>query len=138
MKRFFWILILMAALIPLIVTGVSAKEITLKGVSSFSEGTRFSKIFERFVENVNKEGKGLVQINYLGGGGKVMSPFEVGNAVRTGVVDIANVPGAFYTNLRPEADALKLQQVTLEELRKSGGWDYLNNLHKQKLNAFLF
>ncbi len=37
-----------------------------------------------------------------------MPPFEVGNAVRTGVVDIANVTGAFYTNLMPEADAFKL------------------------------
>jgi TRAP-type transport system periplasmic protein len=34
-----------------------------------------------------------------------MPPFEVGNAVRTKVVDIANVPGAFYTNLLPEAEA---------------------------------
>ena len=56
---------------------------------------------------MNADGKGVVRINYIGGP-RAMPPFEVGNAVRTKVVDIANVTGAFYTNLMPEADALKL------------------------------
>jgi len=114
----------------------NAQEVTLRAVSAFAEGTGFSRPFERFLEKVNQEGKGLVRINYLGGGGKVMSPFEVGNAVRAGVVDIANVPGAFYTNLMPEADALKLTQRPMQELRQTGGWEYLNQLHNEKLNAY--
>jgi TRAP-type C4-dicarboxylate transport system substrate-binding protein len=126
----------LAVVVTMTGSGAWAKEVTIKGVSSFGEGTRFSKNFERFIEKVNKEGKGLVQIDYLGGGGKVMSPFELGNAVRSGVVHIANVPGAFYTNLMPEADALKLQQVTMKQLRENGGWDYINKLHNQKLNAY--
>jgi len=116
--------------------GVVAEEVTLKAVSAFAEGTRFSKNFESFVEKINKEGKGLVQINYIGGGGKVMSPFEVGNAVRGGVIDMANVTGAFYTNLMPEADALKLTERTIQELRKTGGWEYINKLHNEKLNSY--
>ena len=82
---------------------------TLKAVTSFAEKTQFSKNFERFIEKVNADGKGLVQINYIGGP-RAMPPFEVGNAVRTKVVDIANVTGAFYTNLMPEADALQADQ----------------------------
>jgi TRAP-type C4-dicarboxylate transport system substrate-binding protein len=120
----------------MVVSVAGAKEVTLKGVSAFAEKTMFSKNFERFIEKVNQEGKGLVQINYIGGGGKVMSPFEVGNAVRAGVVDIANDTGAFYTNLMPEADALKLTQRTIQELRRNGGWEYINKLHNQKLNAY--
>ena len=80
---------------------------TLRAVTSFAEKTQFSKNFERFIDKVNADGKGKVQINYIGGP-RAMPPFEVGNAVRTKVVDIANVTGAFYTNLMPEADALKL------------------------------
>src|SRR5262249_47023074 len=80
-----------------------AQEITLRAVTSFAEGTQFSKNFERFIQKVNAEGKGVLQINYIGGP-RAMPPFEVGNAVRTRVVDIANVTGAFYTNLMPEAD----------------------------------
>ena len=128
--------IFILVMVFMLVGTATAKEVTLKGVSAFAEGTRYSKNFELFVKKVNKEGKGLVQINYIGGGGKVMSPFEVGNAVRGGVVDVANVTGAFYTNLMPEADALKLTERTIQELRKTGGWAYINKLHNQKLNSY--
>lgn len=127
---------LIVALSCCFVMEVCAKEVTLKAVSSFAEGTRFSKNFEQFVKKVNAEGKGLVQINYIGGGGKVMNPFEVGNAVRGGVVDMANVTGAFYTNLLPEADALKLIQIPIQEVRKNGGWELINKLHNEKLNSY--
>lgn len=124
------------ALAVLAAPAAHGAETTLRAVSAFAEGTRFSRNFERFVEKVNAEGRGLVRIRYLGGGGKVMNPFEVGNAVRTGVVDVANVAGAFYTNLMPEADALKLSQRTMQELRANGGWEYLNTLHNEKLNSY--
>src|SRR6187549_3021909 len=111
----------------------SAQEVTLRAVTSFAEGTQFSKGFERFIEKVNKDGKGVIQINYIGGP-RAMPPFEVGNAVRSGVVDIANVTGAFYTNLMPEADALKLISKPMTEQRKNGTWELINQIHNQKLN----
>ena len=111
-----------------------AQEITLRAVSSFAEGTEFSKNFERFVEKVNNDGKGIVKINYIGGP-RAVPPFEVGNAVRTRVVDIANVTGAYYTNLMPEADGFKLNGKPMSEQRKNGTWDYINQLHNQKLNS---
>lgn len=115
-------------------TAASAQEVTLRAVTSFAEGTQFSKNFERFIEKVNKDGKGVIQINYIGGP-RAMPPFEVGNAVRNKVVDIANVTGAFYTNLLPEADALKLLSKPMSEQRKNGTWALVNDLHNQKLNA---
>ncbi|MFN3348078.1 TRAP transporter substrate-binding protein DctP [Pseudorhodoplanes sp.] len=113
----------------------SAQEVTLRAVTSFAEGTQFSRPFERFIEKVNKDGKGIIQINFIGGP-RAMPPFEVGNAVRSGVVDIANVTGAFYTNLMPEADAMKLITKPMSEQRKNGTWEYLNQLHNQKMNAY--
>lgn len=110
-------------------------EVTLRAVSAFTENTAFSKNFELFIKKVNAEGKGLVQINFIGGGGKVMSPFEVGNAVKTGVVDLANVTSAFYTNLMPEVDALKLSTFSPQELRANGGMDFINKLHNEKVNS---
>ena len=112
----------------------SAQEVTLRAVTSFAEGTQFSKNFERFIEKVNNDGKGVIQINYIGGP-RAVPPFEVGNAVRTRVVDIANVTGAFYTNLMPEADAFKLISKPMSEQRRNGTWDLLNELHNQKLNS---
>jgi TRAP-type C4-dicarboxylate transport system substrate-binding protein len=112
----------------------SAQEVTLRAVTSFAEGTQFSKNFERFIQKVNADGKGVVQINYIGGP-RAMPPFEVGNAVRTRVIDIANVTGAFYTNLMPEADALKLISKPAEQQRKDGTFAFIEQLHNQKLNA---
>lgn len=112
-----------------------AQEVTLRAVTSFAEKTQFSKNFERFIDKVNADGKGKIQINYIGGP-RAMPPFEVGNAVRTKVVDIANVTGAFYTNLMPEADALKLISKPMSEQRKNGTWELINQLHNQKLNSY--
>jgi TRAP-type C4-dicarboxylate transport system substrate-binding protein len=123
-----------AALIALWSASAAAQEITLRAVTSFAEGTQFSKNFERFVEKVNADGKGVVKINYIGGP-RAMPPFEVGNAVRTKVVDIANVTGAFYTNLMPEADGFKLVAKPMSEQRRNGTWEFINQLHNQKLNA---
>ncbi|MGE0563492.1 MAG: TRAP transporter substrate-binding protein DctP [Pseudolabrys sp.] len=128
-------IVLTAAVAILAVSAqATAQEVTLRAVSSFAEKTTYSRGFERFVERVNEAGKGVIKINYIGGP-KAMPPFEVGNAVKNGVVDVANVTGAFYTNLMPEADAWKLTQRPMSELRKNGGYAYMANLYAQKLNA---
>src|SRR5690242_13781378 len=115
-------------------SAANAQEVTLRGVSSFAEKTTYSRGFEKFIERVNADGKGVIRINYIGGP-KAMPPFEVGNALKNDVVDIANVTGAFYTNLMPEADAWKLTQRPMAELRKNGGFDYMAKLYAQKVNA---
>jgi TRAP-type C4-dicarboxylate transport system substrate-binding protein len=124
----------LAAALALSAAAAEAQEMTLKAVTSFAEKTQFSKNFERFIEKVNADGKGKVQINYIGGP-RAMPPFEVGNAVRTKVIDIANVTGAFYTNLMPEADALKLISKSAVDQRKDGTFAFIEELHNQKLNA---
>jgi TRAP-type C4-dicarboxylate transport system substrate-binding protein len=126
--------LLLAAVAMLTTGAATAQEVTLRAVSSFAEKTQFSRNFERFIDKVNADGKGVIQINYIGGP-RAMPPFEVGNAVRTKVVDIANVTGAFYTNLMPEADGFKLIGKPMSEQRRNGTWEFINQLHNQKLNA---
>jgi TRAP-type C4-dicarboxylate transport system substrate-binding protein len=126
--------IFIAAALIAVASPAEAEEVTLRAVSAFAEGTEFSRNFERFVEKVNTDGKGLIKINYIGGP-RAVPPFEVGNAVRTRVVDMANVTGAFYTNLMPEADGFKLNGKPMSEQRKNGTWDYINQLHNQKLGS---
>lgn len=112
----------------------NAQEVTLRAVSAFTENTQFSKNFERFIEKVNKDGKGVIQINYIGGP-RAVPPFESGNAVRTRVVDIVNTTGSYYTNLMPEADAIKLLDKPMSEQRKNGTWALMNEIHIKKVNA---
>ena len=123
------------AAIALAANVASAQEVTLRAVSAFQENTQFSRNFERFVERVNAEGRGQIRINYIGGT-RAMPPFEVGNAVRNRVVDMANVTGAFYTNLMPEADGFKLATRTMAEQRQNGAWEFVNRLHNERLNSW--
>ena len=130
-----WLVAALAALLLSASSGIAgAQEVTLKGITAFAEKTLNSRGFERFIEMVNTEGKGKVRIEYIGGP-KAMPPFEVGNALKSGVVDIANVTGAFYTNVFPESDAWKLTQRPMSELRKNGGFDYMAKLYDEKMNA---
>jgi TRAP-type C4-dicarboxylate transport system substrate-binding protein len=108
--------------------------VTLKAVTAFAENTTYSRPFERFINRVNEDGKGILRINYIGGP-KAMPPFEVGNALKGGVIDIANATGAFYTNVMPEADAWKLTERPMTELRRNGGYAAMAAIYTQKLNA---
>ncbi len=124
------LLIALAALVPSL---AGAQETTLRVVSAFAENTQYVKNLEPFMQKLNAEGKGSLQLNFIGGP-KAMPPFEVGNAVRTGVVDMAMTTGAFYTNIMPEADALKLTQVPHTALRKNGGHELINKIWNEKAN----
>jgi TRAP-type transport system periplasmic protein len=114
-----------------LVAGVQAQETTLKVVSAFAENTEYVKKLEGMIRKLNAEGKGQLQLNFIGGP-KAMPPFEVGKAVQSGVVDIGMATGAFYTNIMPEADALKLTQISMQEQRKNGAYDLVNRIWNEK------
>jgi TRAP-type C4-dicarboxylate transport system substrate-binding protein len=124
-----------ATLATALATSALAQEVVLKGVSGFPEGTAYSSKFEAYVKQVNDKGKGLIRINYLGGAPKVMPTFDVGKNLRDGLVDIISSTGAYYTNVVPEADAQKLLEVSMAELRKNGGMAYLEKIYNEKMKA---
>jgi len=113
----------------------SAQEVTLRMVSAFSENSIYVVRLQKWIQKVNAEGKGTLQINFIGGP-KAIPTFEVGNAVKTGVVDMALSAGAFYTNLMPEADALKLAQIPIAEQRKNGAFELVNEIWNRKANMY--
>src|SRR5258706_2570181 len=127
-------LVLLGLSALLLANAAAAQEVTLKAVTAFTENATYSRPFERFISRVNEDGKGILRINYVGGP-KAMPPFEVGNALKGGVVDIANATGAFYTNAMPEADAWKLTERPMSELRQNGGYAAMATIYAQKLNA---
>lgn len=108
-----------------------AQEITLRAANAFQEGTYYARNFERFVKKVNDEGKGVVQINYVGGP-KAIPTFELANALRGGVVDLANTTTSFTTSIVPEGMAMNYTPMTMAEMRKNGTFDYLNKLFIDK------
>lgn len=110
-----------------------AQEKTLRVVSAFAENGYYVQHLQKWIAKFNAEGKGVLQINFIGGP-KAIPTFEVGNAVKTGVVDIGLSTGAFYTNVMPEADFLKLTQIPVAEQRKNGAFAYINQVWNQKAN----
>ncbi len=130
MKRIVWLAAAVAASLP---SFAGAQEAQLRLVSAFPENVFYVKRTTDWIDRVNKEGKGVLQIRFIGGP-KAIPTFEVGNAVKTGVVDIALTTGAYYTNLMPEADDLKLAEVSAAEQRKNGAYELINKIWAEKAN----
>jgi TRAP-type C4-dicarboxylate transport system substrate-binding protein len=119
-----------AALAPAL---CAAQETTLRLVSAFPENSYYVKRLTDWAQQVNAEGKGLLKIDFIGGPKSIPS-FEVGKAVKSGAVELAMSPGAFYTNVMPEADALKLTQISIAEQRKNGAYELINEIWNRKAN----
>jgi TRAP-type C4-dicarboxylate transport system substrate-binding protein len=126
-------LIARASALALLLAGSAAfaQEVTLKAVNAFQEGTYFARGFEKFIKKVNDEGKGIVQINYIGGP-KAIPTFEQPNALRNGVVDMANTTSSFTAGLVPDGLALNYTRLTQAEMRKNGIFDQINASYADK------
>ena len=126
----------LATLAALTAGAVSAQETTLNAVLFVPRNTTFGEIFVRFVEHVNAQSKGVVQLRLIGGPDAVPT-FEQGNAVKNGVVDVASVAPTFYTNFCPECDAQILAPRETPQLKKTQFWKVLERYTNQKVNAHL-
>ena len=123
---------LCGATLSLLTLGAAqAQEVTLRAVNAFQEGTYYARNFEKWVQKLNAEGKGIVQINYLGGP-KAIPTMEQGAALRSGVVDLSNTTTSFVAGVSPESLALNYATVSWAEMRRNGTADYLNKLMVEK------
>ena len=132
MRTYSW---LRAAALTLAFTAASgvalAQEVTLKLGTGFAENSMYVKRLLDWAAKVNAEGKGQLQINFIGGP-KAIPTFEVGKSVRSGVIDLALNTGAFYTNVMVESDFLKLTQMPIAEQRKNGAFEAINAVWNEK------
>tara|TARA_R110002072_G_scaffold174470_5_gene329933 strand:+ start:301 stop:1263 length:963 start_codon:yes stop_codon:yes gene_type:complete len=103
----------------------------MTGASCFPKSTYFSRAFEKFVPDLNASGAGI-KVNYVGGAPAIGSPFTLVQKASKGVYGMVSCTGAYYQNVLPEADAIKLIELTNEELRQNGGMAYLEKLHAEK------
>jgi TRAP-type C4-dicarboxylate transport system substrate-binding protein len=122
---------LLGAALSTVLAHAQAQEVTLKAASAFAEGTYYARNFERFIKKVNEEGKGLVQIRYVGGP-KAIPTFEMANALRSGVVDLANTTTSFTTGVVPEGVAMNYTRLSMADMRRNGVLDYMNGIFQAK------
>lgn len=76
-----------------------------------------------------------LRIHVLPGG--ALAPFRIATELRQRQIDIAALSPRYYRAIMPTADALELIERRPEELRRNGGFDYLDRLHSEAMNARL-
>lgn len=114
-----------------------AQRVQLKAGTFFSPvDTFWYPPVQQFINTVNEKGQPFgLSINMVASGGKGMSPFEMGNAVKSGVLDIIHLAGPFYNKLVPVADAQKLSRMSPSEERANGTYAFLEQIYNQKMNV---
>ncbi len=111
-----------------------AREVTLKAVSGLPSTHFFMKDFGKLVKEINAKGKGIFQINWVGGP-EVTPGDKQGKALRRGVFDIVYGPGSYYQGIVPEVNALLGSNITPFEARKNGGIELLDKAWQNRLGA---
>ena len=96
--------------------------------------TTYGIPFKRFVDRVNETGKGILQIRVVGGPEAVPADGQA-QAVKSGVLDIASIPPAYYKSAMVEGDAQTLSDMSVAEQRKSGGYALLNQIAVERMNS---
>lgn len=107
---------------------------TLEAATAWTEHDAMNDAFWMFAERLEERSDGQVQIEFVGGP-EVFSPFDLIEAITDRTADIANTAGAYYTPQLPETDSMKLSTLSPQEEREVGYYDYLNELHQEKVNA---
>ncbi len=113
----------------------AAQTFTLKAVTAFPKNTPDNIPYNIWVETLDqivaKKAPGELKVQYVGGPEAVKTPDQV-QALQRGMVDIVYTANAFYVNVLPEADALKLSDYDPMEERARGITAFYNDFHEKK------
>lgn len=122
--------ILAAAALP-----ATAQEVRLRAASFLAPNQNFGLVFKRWADEVNKRGKGIMQIDVVGP--EAVPTAEQPNAVKTGVIDLHSGPPTFYRGTLIEGEVMSLSEISVADMKKNGSWEYLDKLHSDKMNVRL-
>ncbi|MEC9375635.1 MAG: TRAP transporter substrate-binding protein DctP [Pseudomonadota bacterium] len=114
----------------------TAEEITLTLVSSWNQQQNFTAHFLEYVKRVNERGKGIIQIDFMGGP-EVIPQRQLLYALRRGVIDMAFGGSTYYRGILPEGDAMFAATITPQQARENGGIDALQPYWRERINAHL-
>lgn len=132
------VLFLLGAILVAAPHAFAAEAIILKAVTAFPKNTKDNIPYNIWVEILDqlvaKKAPGELKVQYIGGPEAVKTPDQF-QALQRGMVDIVYTANAFYVNVLPEADALKLSDFNPMEERARGIWAYYNEFHEKKAKA---
>ncbi len=113
-----------------------AAEVTLKSLSAAPRHLVFMKPMDEFEKLVNKRGKGVVQIGYLGGPEAIPTP-EQFRAIRTGLVDVHVGPNQWFQGQLAHSQVFNPSNMSVAELREGGGFAAIQAAYRKHANLEL-
>jgi len=123
----------LALLVPL----SAAAQTEIKAISFVPKDHKLCAMIPVWIDRVNTALKGTVKITWVGGP-EVVSAFNQPEAVRKGIFQLGFMPGAYYSSLLPEADAMAMSRLDFKQERVKGGLhDYMVERHKKINMMFL-
>src|SRR5262249_11719827 len=114
--------------------GCLAAEVTLKLVTVFPRNHTFNIPVFEMMKELNAKGKGVLQMQYIGGP-EAVPPTQALTALQRGVYDIFPGPASYYDGQVPETGAHNASNKTAMDLRKDGALEALNQAFNKKANA---
>ncbi len=116
-------------------TPINAAEVIIRAQTALPTKHDLAQAFiTLFADKLNAAGKGVVQIKYLGGP-EVTPVNKAADAVKRGVIDMLHTPAAYHAGITPQSQALMATNMTPAEVRANGGFDIIEKVWKEKLNA---
>ncbi len=112
-------------------SALSAQEVTLRTVTPFEPDSPLSRPVQILKEVVERESGGRIAVQILGGPEVVPSQQQF-DALRNGVIDIGLAVVPYYAGTVPESLALLYTRQSGEEMRQSGLFDAMRDVHLEK------
>lgn len=112
-------------------TTVQAEEIKFNVVSFTPKTAVVSHGFELFIDAINEEFEGELELNWRGGP-EVLPPFRLADAVRNGSIDMAMVSPSYYSGLVPSSTTSNLSLKSYEEIQATGYYQRMTEIHADR------
>lgn len=113
-----------------------AGTVTLKVTTCMTRNHDHTQAFlQTYVNPINAK-KANVRLRYLGGP-EVTPIQEQGSALKRGLVDMILCPSTYYGGLFGQARLPGSQTASIDEIRKNGAWDMMEQAWEKNLNAHI-
>lgn len=128
-------LMLLPVIAAILAGPACAEEVKLRAISAWPTSFELTKAFNKYIDRVNADGKGVVQIE-LAGGPEIVPADQQDTALRNGLFDMQMGTPSYYGGVMPEGDALFASNLTADEARERGATtELLNGILRERVNA---
>lgn len=119
----------------LLSTSANAVE-KIRAITALPSQVTDNENFFEYVKLLNERGKGVFQVDIIGGP-EIIPHDQQADAVRRGIVDVRYGPGTHNLGSIPEVDAFVGSTVSASQARENGGFDLMRRAFRERLGVDL-